>query len=154
MKPLRLGDILQELGYINAEQITAALAYQREHRELRLGQALQKLGFVNERQVLEALGRRLNLRIVDFSELTVDVSAVEKIPREVAQKYDMLPIAQSGRALTVAANINPTAHRRALTLSLSTSTDLMLSVALTAFLLKNDPTFLVIYAARSRASRN
>ena len=24
MKPLRLGDILQELGYINAEQITAA----------------------------------------------------------------------------------------------------------------------------------
>ena len=43
MKPLRLGDILQELGYINAEQITAALAYQKEHRDLRLGQALQKL---------------------------------------------------------------------------------------------------------------
>ena len=104
MKPLRLGDILQELGYINAEQITAALAYQKEHRDLRLGQALQKLGFVNERQVLEALGRRLNLRIVDFSELTVDVSAVEKIPHEIAQKYDMLPIAQSGRTLTVAAN--------------------------------------------------
>ena len=104
MKPLRLGDILQELGYINAEQITAALAYQKEHRELRLGQALQKLGFVNERQVLEALGRRLNLQIVDFSQLTVDVSAAEKVPREVAQKYDMLPIAQSGRTLTVAAN--------------------------------------------------
>ena len=104
MKPLRLGDILQELGYINAEQITAALAYQKEHRDLRLGQALQKLGFVNERQVLEALGRRLSLRIVDFSELTVDVSAVEKIPHEIAQKYDMLPIAQSGRTLTVAAN--------------------------------------------------
>ena len=104
MKPLRLGDILQELGYINAEQITAALAYQKEHRELRLGQALQKLGFVNERQVLEALGRRLNLQIIDFSQLTVDVSAAEKVPREVAQKYDMLPIAQSGRTLTVAAN--------------------------------------------------
>lgn len=104
MKPLRLGDILQELGYINAEQVNAALAYQKEHRDLRLGQALQKLGFVNERQVLEALGRRLSLQIADFSQLTVDISAVEKIPREVAQKYDMLPIAQSGRTLTVAAN--------------------------------------------------
>ena len=77
MKPLRLGDILQELGYINAEQVNAALAYQKEHRDLRLGQALQKLGFVNERQVLEALGRRLSLQIADFSQLTVDISAVE-----------------------------------------------------------------------------
>ena len=54
---------MQELGYINAEQVNAALAYQKEHRDLRLGQALQKLGFVNERQVLEALGRRLSLQI-------------------------------------------------------------------------------------------
>ena len=55
MKNIRLGDLLIELGYITPDQLTAALAYQKEHRDLRVGQALQELGYVNERQVLEAL---------------------------------------------------------------------------------------------------
>ena len=104
MKNIRLGDVLIEFGYITPEQLNAALAYQKEHRDLRVGQALQELGYVNERQVLEALAQRLQLQMVDFQHLTVDVTAVEKVPQELAQKYDMLPIAQNGRALTIAAN--------------------------------------------------
>ena len=41
MKNIRLGDVLIEFGYITAEQLNAALAYQKEHRDLRVGQALQ-----------------------------------------------------------------------------------------------------------------
>ena len=104
MKNLRLGDILVESGSITAEQLQAALAYQKEHRDLRVGQALQELGYVNEAQVLEALARRLGLRTVDLSQLTVDVAAVEKIPRALALKYDMLPISLQANALTVVAN--------------------------------------------------
>ena len=55
MKNIRLGDVLIEFGYITAEQLNAALTYQKEHRDLRVGQALQELGYVNERQVLQAL---------------------------------------------------------------------------------------------------
>ena len=104
MKNIRLGDVLIEFGYITPEQLNAALAYQKEHRDLRVGQALQKLGYVNERQVLEALAQRLQLKMVDIEHTTVDVTAVEKVPQELAQKYDMLPIAQNGRTLTIAAN--------------------------------------------------
>ena len=104
MKNIRLGDLLIELGYITPDQLTAALAYQKEHRDLRVGQALQELGYVNERQVLEALAKRLQIQLIDIEHTTVDVTAVEKVPQELAQKYDMLPIAQSARALTVAAN--------------------------------------------------
>ena len=43
MKNIRLGDVLIEFGYITAEQLNAALAYQKEHRDLRVGQALQEL---------------------------------------------------------------------------------------------------------------
>ncbi len=39
MKNIRLGDLLIELGYITPDQLTAALAYQKEHRDLRVGQA-------------------------------------------------------------------------------------------------------------------
>ena len=40
MKNIRLGDVLIEFGYITPEQLNAALAYQKEHRDLRVGQAL------------------------------------------------------------------------------------------------------------------
>ena len=65
---------------------------------------MQELGYVNERQVLEALAQRLQLTMIDIEHTNVDVTAVEKVPQELAQKYDMLPIAQSPRALTIAAN--------------------------------------------------
>lgn len=56
MKNIRLGDVLIEFGYITPDQLNTALAYQKEHRDLRVGQALQELGYVNERQVLGGTG--------------------------------------------------------------------------------------------------
>ena len=104
MNNIRLGDVLIDFGYITQDQLQAALAYQKEHKNLRVGQALQELGYVNERQVLEALAQRLQLRLIDFAQINADISAVEKVPRELAQKYDMLPIAINGRSLVIAAN--------------------------------------------------
>ena len=104
MNNIRLGDVLIDFGYITQDQLQAALAYQKEHKNLRVGQALQELGYVNERQVLEALAQRLHLRVIDFAQINADISAVEKVPRELAQKYDMLPIAINGRSLVIAAN--------------------------------------------------
>ena len=104
MNNIRLGDVLIDFGYITQDQLQAALAYQKEHKNLRVGQALQELGYVNERQVLEALAQRLHLRVIDFTQINADISAVEKVPRELAQKYDMLPIAINGRSLVIAAN--------------------------------------------------
>ena len=101
---LRIGEVLMERNYITQEQMEQALAYQKEHRDLRVGQALQELGYVNERQVLQALAKRLQIRMIDIEHTNVDVTAVEKVPQELAQKYDMLPIAQSGHTLTIAAN--------------------------------------------------
>ena len=104
MNNIRLGDVLIDFGYITPDQLQTALAYQKEHKNLRVGQALQELGYVNERQVLEALAQRLQLRMIDFAQINVDISAVEKVPHELAQKYDMLPIAVNGRSLVIAAN--------------------------------------------------
>ena len=104
MNNIRLGDVLIDFGYITRDQLQAALAYQKEHKNLRVGQALQELGYVNEHQVLEALAQRLHLRVIDFTQINADISAVEKVPRELAQKYDMLPIAINGRSLVIAAN--------------------------------------------------
>ena len=95
MKNIRLGDVLIEFGYITPDQLNTALAYQKEHRDLRVGQALQELGYVNERQVLEALAQRLQIKLVDIAHTPVDVAVVEKVPQELAQKYDIrMPIVE------------------------------------------------------------
>ena len=44
MNNIRLGDVLIDFGYITPDQLQAALAYQKEHKNLRVGQALQELG--------------------------------------------------------------------------------------------------------------
>ena len=39
-KNLRIGEILEERGYVNADQMAQALAYQKEHRDMRVGRIL------------------------------------------------------------------------------------------------------------------
>ena len=103
-KNLRIGEVLEEKGYVTAEQMTQALAYQKEHREKRVGQILMELGFVTEKQVLEALASKLHLEIVEVSQMNVDLSAVAMINKNLAEKNLLLPYRLSGKVLGVITN--------------------------------------------------
>ena len=99
---LRIGEVLEERGYVTQEQIQKALDYQKEHRDMRFGQILMQLEFVTENQVLEALASRLGLEIVDVTQMQVDIDAVSKIDMEFAQKHLLLPVnIQNGMLLLV-----------------------------------------------------
>ena len=87
---LRIGEVLMERGYITSDQMDKALAYQKEHRDKRVGQILIELGFVTESQVLEALAQRLGLDIVAIGSLTPDLTATALIPRELAERQNLL----------------------------------------------------------------
>ncbi|MCQ2540801.1 MAG: Flp pilus assembly complex ATPase component TadA [Lachnospiraceae bacterium] len=87
---IRIGDVLVEFGYVNDAQIGEAIAYQKEHSGVRMGGALIELGYITEFQMLEALGKRLDYSVVNISDITVDVNAVEMIPKSLAEKYCML----------------------------------------------------------------
>lgn len=101
---LRIGEVLMERGYITAEQMDKALAYQKEHRDKRVGQILIELGFVTESQVLEALAQRLSLSIVSVGSLTPDLSATALIPRELAERQNLLAVGFDGDALVIVTN--------------------------------------------------
>lgn len=103
-KNLRIGEILEEKGYVTGEQMSQALAYQKEHREMRVGQILMELGFVTENQVLEALANRLNLEIVEVSQTQVDLQAVGMISRELAEKNLFLQVSLKGKILGLVTN--------------------------------------------------
>lgn len=101
IRNVRIGDVLKEYGYVTEEQISAALAYQKEHKGVRLGAALTDMGFISEEQLLEALSTLLQVRIIDISTIEVDVEAVQKIPRQLAEKYEMLAVKQVEGVLTI-----------------------------------------------------
>lgn len=103
-KNLRIGEILEDKGYVTREQMDQALAYQKENRGKRVGQILIELGFVTENQVLEALADRLQLEIVDVAKLTVDLKVVGKVSRDLAEKNLILPVAEKDHIILLVTN--------------------------------------------------
>ena len=104
IRTLRLGDILKESGYVTEEQIEEAVVYQKSHRGTRIGTALIELGFLDEPKLLHALGKRLNYPVIDLSSVDVQIGAVEKVPRSLAEKYGMIALEEREGVLILAVN--------------------------------------------------
>ena len=104
MKNIPIGEVLKEYGYITEDQIQEALKYQKTDagKGKRLGILLQELNFVTELQVLECLGKKLDLQLINISDITVDLDAVEKVPKQLAVKYNVFPYAQKNNRLSLA----------------------------------------------------
>ncbi|MDD3403018.1 MAG: GspE/PulE family protein [Hespellia sp.] len=101
---LRIGDVLKEYGYVSDAQIEDAIEYQKEHKGTRIGGALIALGYITEIQMLQALGKRLELQVVNVSDMEIKPETVEKIPRPLAEKYEMLAVRELDGELIVLLN--------------------------------------------------
>lgn len=95
IKNIRLGQVLKEAGYVTEEDIGKAIEYQKQNPGMRIGNALIELNYITEGQMLEALVAKLNLTTVDLSGISVDIDAVSKIPRQLAEKYLMLAVSKT-----------------------------------------------------------
>ena len=102
MKNIPLGEVLKEYGFITEEQLQEALSYQKQDRSKRLGTVLIEKGFVTERQVLEALGQKLHYNVIRLKDYKVDTESVAKLPKPIAQKYNVIAIGTNGGRLAVA----------------------------------------------------
>ncbi len=102
---IRLGEVLLEQGYITDTQLKQVLDYQEQSgTKKRIGELLIELGYITEKQKLEALGKRLNYEIVDLKTYKINQQAVELIPKQIAQKYNVISIGFDGDLLIVALN--------------------------------------------------
>ncbi len=102
MRNMPIGEMLKEYGYITDDQIKQALAIQKQDRSKKLGQILVELGYISEKEVLDALGKRMGLQIIKLDNFKIDTSAVARIPKQLAVKYNMIAIAEDEGKLTVA----------------------------------------------------
>jgi len=86
-----LGQMLVEEGLLSPTQLLAALDQQMYYRE-RLGETLVRLGYITERQLLEFLGKQNRTPVIDLYNCVIDENAVSLVPKQVAERYKVLPI--------------------------------------------------------------
>jgi type IV pilus assembly protein PilB len=69
-----------------------------------LGQILVKLGFIDDETLATYRARVDGVEQVDLTGMVIPESLVSSVPREVIQKYRVLPIRKSANTLTLAMN--------------------------------------------------
>ncbi len=87
-----LGLLLLSRQLLSAEQLRAALEAQREAGCGQLGDWLQRLGFVNEQQVTAALARQWSCPVWRTSGARLVLSPIPEIPARLLQSCYMLPV--------------------------------------------------------------
>ena len=102
---LRLGQILLQHGLITEEQLTRAIAVQKQEQG-RIGEIFVKLGIIKEEDIIAALGKQLALPYASRGSglLTPqpDQGLDELIPKDFAQKNLVLPLSRNMNSLTCA----------------------------------------------------
>ncbi|MDR3135850.1 MAG: GspE/PulE family protein [Coriobacteriales bacterium] len=102
-RQVRIGDLLKEYGYVNDDQITQALVYQKQH-DVRLGQAVIDLGFVSEKEFLQALSHKTGYPLVNMDRIPVDATVVGELPRELAENATAIAISEEQGTVLVVTN--------------------------------------------------
>lgn len=102
MKQLRLGEVLVSEGYISLEELNKAIEIQKnDPNKRRLGQIIIDSNIITEEQMLTALSKRLGVSYVNLNNIYIDINAVEKIPKSIAQKHNVIAVSFDGDSLNV-----------------------------------------------------
>jgi type IV pilus assembly protein PilB len=97
----RLGEILITEKLITREQLNEALVYQEAHGG-RLGSCLVRLNFVSEEALTSVLSRQYGIASINLTYFEPDPEIIKILPRDVAYKYQAIPLAREGTTLQVA----------------------------------------------------
>ena len=98
-----LGRILVDKGVISDDQLRIALQEQNKTHQP-LGRLLVRLGFLSEATIRDVLSENLGQESVDLASIIADPVALACIPKDVARRYQLLPLSvdKSARVLTLA----------------------------------------------------
>jgi type II secretory ATPase GspE/PulE/Tfp pilus assembly ATPase PilB-like protein len=98
-----LGRILVGKGVISDDQLRIALQEQSKTHQP-LGRLLVSLGFLSEATIRDVLSEHLGQESTDLANVIIDPASLALIPKDVARRYQMLPLSvdKANRVLTLA----------------------------------------------------
>jgi len=86
-----LGRLLVDKGVISGDQLRIALQEQNKSHQP-LGRLLVGLGFLSEATIRDVMSENLGQDSVDFSSIIIDPNAIKLIPKDIARRYQLLPL--------------------------------------------------------------
>ncbi|HPN56543.1 MAG TPA: ATPase, T2SS/T4P/T4SS family [Candidatus Omnitrophota bacterium] len=97
----RLQQILLRDNILKQEDLDRALLEQKDSGG-DLSQVLVRMNLISEDDLTHILSEGLGLPPIDISRLKIDPNVVKLIPRDVAEKYQIMPVSKMGGNLTLA----------------------------------------------------
>lgn len=95
-----LGKLLIDAGILTPSQLKRALDFQKEVGG-RLPVVLVKLGLVDEKRLIQHFSRDQRLPIVDLDELILPVNLIRRIPRDIMERHQILPVSWNAETETL-----------------------------------------------------
>ncbi len=97
----RLGQLLVRAGVITERELADALEVHKATGE-RLGRIIVDLGYATQGAILSVMASQIGIEYFDFSERKPDPNAVAAVPRELAERYTLMPMSMTDGVLVVA----------------------------------------------------
>ncbi len=101
MAPQKLGQLLVAANYITTEQLKEALELQKKEGG-RIGSKLVKLGYLTEEKLVSFLSKQYGVPAINLNDYKIEHNVLKLIPKEMAQKHTIIPVARVGATLTIA----------------------------------------------------
>lgn len=100
-KRMRLGEQLVESGVLTTDQLSVALR-EKQKTGLMLGEQLVQLGFISSTFLQSFLAESSGVEQFDPNKMMVDPEAVSKVPKDVAVRFQILPITFDDKVVVIA----------------------------------------------------
>ena len=97
----RIGELLVRDNLISLADLKKAQETQRASGE-NLTYTLTKLGMVGEKDLTKFMSQHYGVPAINLDEFEIDENVIKLIPRQLAQKHQILPINRAGSVLIVA----------------------------------------------------
>lgn len=98
----KLGELLVADGIVKPEQLEHVLQLQQQSRQRKIGEYIVEMGVTPSDTVQVELARKVGLPFVRLNTFQAEKSAINLVPREVAQKFQLMPLKIEQGKLVVA----------------------------------------------------
>lgn len=106
MAGIKLGELLVKQGLVRPDQMARALEEQKKSGG-KFGAILVQLGMLKDAQLLKALEQVYQLPGIDLGSFQIQEAAVQMVPRDVCEKYTLIPVQKVGTNTLVVAFSDP-----------------------------------------------
>lgn len=96
-----IGQLLLNKNLITPEQLDICLQEKNKTGES-LGRVLVRKGFLKEEDLMKILSEQLNIPYVELKNISIDLSAIKKVPAKLAFHYKVIPIKFEDNKLVIA----------------------------------------------------